>query len=96
MTAARLKASQQAANKEAQRLKLVAKMEKFKVLAGDMFRPPNVPEKTYSAWDDRGLPTLDGEGVEISKAKGKKLLKEFEAQVKGNAEYEKWAREQGI
>ncbi|CDZ98038.1 cysteinyl-trna synthetase [Phaffia rhodozyma] len=91
---ARQKAAQQAANKEAQRVKQLAKMEKAKVPASEMFRPPNVPEKTYSAWDDKGIPTLDGEGVEISKAKSKKLVKEYDNQVKGNAEYQKWVAEQ--
>jgi len=59
-----------------------------------MFKPPHVAEGTYSAWDERGLPTKDGEGVELSKSKVKKNGKDFEAQVKGNAEYEKWSLEQ--
>jgi len=69
-------------------------MEKLKIPASEMFKPPHVAEGTYSAWDERGLPTKDGEGVELSKSKVKKNGKDFEAQVKGNAEYEKWSLEQ--
>lgn len=84
------KASQAAASKAAARDKLVSKMTKLGVPASDMFRPPHVAEGTYSGWDERGVPTLDGEGVELSKGKVKKVLKEWEAQVKGNEEYKKW------
>ena len=41
----------------------------------------------YSAWDDKGLPTLDAAGKEVSKKQGKKLLKLFEAQKALNAEF---------
>lgn len=84
------KAFQAAASKAAARDKLVAKMTKMGIPALDMFRPPHVAEGSFSGWDERGVPTMDGEGVELSKGKAKKVLKEWEAQVKGNEEYRKW------
>ena len=36
----------------------------------------------YSAFDDRGLPTLDKEGKEVSKGQLKKLEKLWQAQEK--------------
>jgi glutaminyl-tRNA synthetase len=36
----------------------------------------------YSTFDERGIPTHDAEGKEISKSLSKKLLKEYEAHVK--------------
>lgn len=71
-------------------------MEKFKIPSAEMFKPPHVPEGMYSAWDERGLPTKDGEGVELSKSKVKRNGKDFDGQVKGNGEYEKWILEQGV
>lgn len=95
LAAAQQKASQAAATKAAAREKLLAKMEKAKIPAGEMFKPPHVPEGTYSAWDEQtGLPTKDGEGVELTKGKAKKAAKEQEAQKKANVEYEKWAKEE--
>lgn len=69
----------------------VAKMQKLAIPAADMYRPPNVAEGVYSEWDERGMPTKDGQGVELTKSAVKKLGKAFDVQVKGNAEYEKWA-----
>ncbi|KAI9203862.1 tRNA synthetases class I (C) catalytic domain-containing protein [Polychytrium aggregatum] len=43
--------------------------------------------KLYSKWDEKGLPTHDIGGEEISKSKGKKLQKEYDAQVKLHEEY---------
>lgn len=94
VAAAALKASQASAVKEANRLKLQAKMDKLAVPASEMFKPPHVPEGTYSAWDERGVPTKDGEGEELSKGKAKKVAKEWEVQVKGNQEWGKWSEEQ--
>ena len=55
-----------------------------------MFRPPNVPEGTYSAWDERGVPTADGAGAELAKSRVKKLVKEWEVQGKAHEEWKAW------
>lgn len=69
---------------EAQRL---AKLEKGKVSPGEMFKPPQVAEGSYSKWDTEGLPTHDGQGEELPKARSKKLKKEWDLQVKLHNEY---------
>lgn len=81
---ARKAAAAQAA--EAQRL---AKLAKGKISPSDLFKPPQVAEGTYSKWDADGLPTHDGQGEEVSKAKSKKLKKEWDQQVKLHEEYKK-------
>jgi cysteinyl-tRNA synthetase len=58
-----------------------------------MFKPPNVPEGTYSTWNDAGLPLTDGEGKELSKNQVKKLQKDFVAQQKLHEEYLAWVKE---
>jgi cysteinyl-tRNA synthetase len=88
------KQAEAGAKKEAARRALLDKMAKAKVPAAEFFRPPNVPEGTYSAWDDAGLPTKDAEGADLSKAQAKKLAKAFEAQLKANAAYAKWQAEE--
>jgi cysteinyl-tRNA synthetase len=88
------KQAEAGAKKEAARRALLDKMAKAKVPAAEFFRPPNVPEGTYSAWDDAGLPTKDAEGAALSKAQAKKLAKAFEAQLKANAVYAKWQAEE--
>lgn len=50
----------------------------------DMFRAET---DKYSAWDERGLPTHDAEGKEISKGQQKKLQKLQQAQEKRYQEY---------
>jgi hypothetical protein len=59
-----------------------AKLERISVLPSQMFKPPHTPEGTYSAWDDRGLPTKDGEGAELSKSKVKGNVKLYETRKK--------------
>lgn len=82
----------QAAEAKARRLEAEAakqreRDEKAKVDPKTMFRTAE-----YGAWDDDGLPTKDAKGEEISKAKGKKLRKEWEKQGKL---YEGWLKSQG-
>ncbi|KAI9006865.1 tRNA synthetases class I (C) catalytic domain-containing protein [Hyaloraphidium curvatum] len=48
----------------------------------------------YSKWDERGIPTHDAAGEELSKSKRKNLTKEFELQVKLHEEWKAWKREQ--
>ncbi|KAJ3340979.1 hypothetical protein HDU91_000776 [Kappamyces sp. JEL0680] len=64
---------------------LAKKMERLlkgKTPPGDLFRT-----KEYSEWDDKGLPTKDSEGQEVTKSKRKKLEKEMAAQAKLHKEY---------
>lgn len=84
------KASKKAASAEAEKTKKRAKMEKGKVAPSEMFKPPNVPEGTYSEWNAEGLPTKDGEGKDLSGAKAKKVAKETEIQKKLHGEYQEW------
>jgi cysteinyl-tRNA synthetase len=71
--------AQLAAEKEAA---LLAKLEKGKIPPEEMFKTPE-----YSALDEKGIPTHDAEGVELSKGKRKKLIKEWEEQSKLHEKY---------
>ncbi|KAL1397577.1 hypothetical protein pipiens_001218 [Culex pipiens pipiens] len=61
-----------------------AKDAQRKINPVDMFRAET---DKYSAWDERGLPTHDAEGKEISKGQQKKLQKLQQAQEKRYQEY---------
>ncbi|KAG8901425.1 hypothetical protein FRB99_005313 [Tulasnella sp. 403] len=89
------KATKKAAAAEAERAKKQARMEKGKISPEEMFKPPNVPDGTYGTWNDVGIPLTDGEGAEISKAKGKKLSKEWEIQKRLHEEYLEWVKGEG-
>lgn len=88
------KLAKKAAAAAALEAKRIAALEKGRLAPVDMFKPPNVPEGTYSAWDDAGLPTLDGEGNEVAKSAGKRLLKEWKAQEKAHAAWVEWQKAQ--
>ncbi|TPX32432.1 cysteine---tRNA ligase [Synchytrium microbalum] len=51
--------------------------------------PPSELFRTseYSRWDEKGIPTHDAAGAEISKGKAKKAVKEYDAQSKLHDEY---------
>jgi cysteinyl-tRNA synthetase len=49
------------------------KAEKAKIDPAEMFKPPHTSE--WSAWDANGLPTKDAKGEDVTKSKGKTLLK---------------------
>ncbi|WVR05035.1 cysteine-tRNA ligase [Kwoniella sp. DSM 27419] len=89
------KAAKKAASAAAAEAKRIAALEKGRVAPKDMFRPPNVPEGTYSEWDEAGVPTKDGEGKEVSKSSGKKFIKDFKAQEKAHEAFLAWQKEQG-
>lgn len=89
------KAASKAAHAEAERAKRQARLERGRVPAEEMFKPPNVPDGTYSKWDDKGVPVADGEGKEVSKSASKKLLKEWTAQTKLHEEFRAWQKEPG-
>jgi cysteinyl-tRNA synthetase len=67
---------------EAEKKKLLE--EKAKSPHTEMFKTSE-----FSSWDDEGLPTKDAKGEEVSKAKMKKLKKEWEKQKKV---HEDWAK----
>src|SRR5882762_3091941 len=88
-----LKAAKKAAAAEADRLKRQQRLEKGRVPAEEMFKPPNVPEGTYSKWSDAGLPVIDGEGKEISKSGAKKMAKDWATQKKLHEEFLAWQKD---
>ncbi|KAF8322164.1 hypothetical protein DL93DRAFT_2050709 [Clavulina sp. PMI_390] len=90
------KAARKAAAAEAEKAKRLAKLEKGKLAPAEMFKPPNVPEGTYSTWNDEGFPLSDGEGVELPKSKVKKLTKDWDNQKKAHAEWLAYAQENSI
>ncbi|EJD36147.1 hypothetical protein AURDEDRAFT_140124 [Auricularia subglabra TFB-10046 SS5] len=79
-------AAEKEAKKEAARLELerreAEKREKARTKPEDLFRTD-----AYSAWDERGIPTKDKDGKELSKNQGKTLLKQWEAQRKLHDQY---------
>jgi len=86
------KAVKKAAAAEAERLKRQQRLEKGRVAPEEMFKPPNVPEGTYSKWDETGMPAMDGEGKELSKSGAKKLAKDWAAQKKLHEEFLVWQK----
>lgn len=54
------------------------RLEKMKVNPSDLFRDP----KSYSEWDEQGIPTKDASGEEVSKSMRKKLTKQYQQQEK--------------
>ena len=87
----RQKLEAQAARKAALALagqeKRLAKLEKGRTPPEELFKPPNVPEGTYSQWNKEGIPTADGEGGKLSKNQEKKLLKQWTDQKKLHEEF---------
>lgn len=95
--AASAKAAKKAAAAEAEKAKKAARLEKGKISPTEMFKPPNVEDGLYGSWDDRGIPLTDGEGKDVSKAKSKKLVKEWEIQDKLHKEWKEWEQaENGV
>jgi len=90
---AEAKAAKKAALVEAERQKRLAKLEKGRVPPEELFKPPHVPEGTYSKWDEQGLPLADGEGKELSKNLTKKVQKAWAAQRELHDDYLLWQKE---
>ncbi|GLB37791.1 putative tRNA synthetases class I (C) catalytic domain [Lyophyllum shimeji] len=91
---AEAKAAKKAAAVEAERLKRQQKLEKGRVPPEDMFKPPHVPEGTYSSWNDEGIPLTGPDDKELSKNQAKKVQKDWASQKKLHEEYLTWKREQ--
>ncbi|KAK6092871.1 cysteinyl-tRNA synthetase [Batrachochytrium dendrobatidis] len=70
-----------------ERLKIQAQKKAERLEKGRM--PPSQMFKTaeFSAWDEQGMPTLDKEGVEITKSRRKRLDKDYAIQTKLHAEF---------
>lgn len=58
-------------------MKRLEKIERAKMSPLEMFR-----HSEYTAWDEQGIPTVDKEGVEVSKSKRKTLTKQWDSQKK--------------
>ncbi|KAF8160698.1 tRNA synthetases class I (C) catalytic domain-containing protein [Crassisporium funariophilum] len=86
------KAAKKVASAEAERQKRLQKIEKGRVAPKDMFKPPIVPEGTYSSWNDSGLPLTDAEGKELSKNQVKKVQKEYATQLKLHEDFLAWEK----
>ena len=89
------KAARKSTNASVMEAKRISTLEKGRVPPIEMFRPPNVEDGVWSAWDDQGIPTLDGGGKDISKGASKKCLKEWKAQEKAHEAYLAWMEEKG-
>jgi cysteinyl-tRNA synthetase len=87
-------AAKKAAAAEEARQKRLIKLEKGRVPPEEIFRPPNVPDGTYSRWDEHGFPTATGSGEELSKNQLKKIRNYLEAHKKLHEEFLAWKREQ--
>ncbi|CAL1706237.1 unnamed protein product [Somion occarium] len=92
---AEAKAAKKAVAIEAERQAKLVKLEKGRTSPQELFRPPNVPEGTYTTWDENGIPLTDGEGKELSKNQAKKVQKAYSDQKKRHEEFLAWQREQG-
>ncbi|KAJ2140587.1 cysteinyl-tRNA synthetase [Coemansia sp. RSA 678] len=62
------------------------RLAKGKQSPEEMFCTPEMLE-LYSAWDERGIPTKDKAGEELTKNKVKKLTKDYDAQKKLHDKY---------
>jgi len=81
-SAAQAKADAKAKREADEAEKKRALAEKAKVKPEEMFRT-----EEYSAWDEKGMPTKEKNGEEVTKNKGKKLVKEWQRQQKIHEEW---------
>jgi len=88
------KAAKKAAAVEAERIKRHQKLEKGRVPPEEMFKPPNVPEGSYTSWNDVGIPLTGPDGKELSKNQAKKVQKDWTSQRKLHEDYLTWKSEQ--
>ncbi|KAF2077550.1 hypothetical protein CYY_001168 [Polysphondylium violaceum] len=72
------------AEKEERARKEKEKLEKAKIPPSELFK--NETDK-YSLFDERGVPTHDKEGKEITKSQLKKLVSAYDAQAKAHKQY---------
>ncbi|TFK53566.1 cysteinyl-tRNA synthetase [Heliocybe sulcata] len=91
---AEAKAAKKAAQVELERQKRIQKLEKGRVPPEEMFKPPNVPEGTYSSWNGEGLPLTDREGKDLSKNQNKKNQQAWTLQKELHEKYLAWKKEE--
>jgi len=60
------------------------KLEKGKILPEELFK---LEANLYSKFDEKGIPTHDKDGKELTKTTMSKLRKQYESQVKLNQSY---------
>ncbi|RUS76609.1 hypothetical protein EGW08_015618 [Elysia chlorotica] len=70
--------------KKKKEAELAAKSAQDKIPPSEMFRSET---DKYSAFDDKGIPTHDASGQELTKSALKKLVKQYEAQEKKYSKY---------
>ena len=79
---AREKLAAKEKQKAAAQAKRMEKLNQGRVKPEEMFR-----NTEWSKWDEKGVPTHDSKGEEVAKSRRKKLVKEYEAQMKLHAEF---------
>lgn len=89
------KAAKKAALAEQEQQRHAQKLEQGRIAPQNMFRPPNVPEGTYSSWSSDGIPLTDGKGDELSMNHVKRLRKVWNKQEKLHEEFLAWETQQG-
>lgn len=92
VTKEQLAARKEKENKERQKQKAkedAAKEAAEKAQQGKLSHLEMFRTAEYSAWDDDGIPTKDGQGEEVTKSKRKKLTKDWDRQKKL---HEKWLK----
>ncbi|KAH9820546.1 tRNA synthetases class I (C) catalytic domain-containing protein [Melampsora americana] len=72
--------------------KRIEKIMKGKIKAEEMFKIEEEHLGKWKEFDERGIPIVDIEGNEISKAKRKKMVKEWEVRKKVEGEYAEWVK----
>lgn len=87
-------AARKAAAVQEEKQKRMVKLEKGRIPPQEYFKPPNVPEDTYSQWNEQGLPIVDGRGEKLSKNQEKKVSKLWNDQKKLHEEFLAWQRQQ--
>lgn len=88
------KAASKAAKLEAERQKRLQKLEKGRIPPQQLFKPPHVPEGTYTSWNEDGIPLTDSEGKELSKNQAKRVQKAWADQQKAHEEFLAWRKEE--
>ncbi|KAF8445055.1 cysteinyl-tRNA synthetase [Boletus edulis BED1] len=87
-------AARKAELKRAAEEQRLVKLARGRTPPEELFKPPNVPEGTYSQWNEQGIPVADGEGGKLSKSQEKKILKQWTEQKKLHEEYLAWQQQQ--
>lgn len=83
----KFKREQEKLQEKEEKKRLLELKNKERLLKGSINPLEMFKKSEYSEWDSNGIPTLDKDGMEISKSKRKKLEKEYHAQVKLHQEF---------